>query len=67
MGRQLVITITPHGNTTVEAEGYNGVGCKEASRAMIAVLTGGNDSKADVNEKPEFWQQEYGTETVRDI
>ena len=44
------IEITPEGETTVEAQGYQGAGCKDATRAIENAL--GTTTK-DVK-KPEY-------------
>ena len=48
----VIITISPEGETTVEAQGYQGATCKDATRAIESALgTTTNDVK-----KPEFTQ-----------
>lgn len=48
----IIIDITPEGETTVEAHGYQGAGCKDATRAIENALgTTTGDTK-----KPEFTQ-----------
>ena len=51
--RKLKVTIAPNGKTSIEAIGYNGVGCKAATNSLAKAIgaVGG-----DGTEKPEFHQ-----------
>ena len=48
----IIIDITPDGETTVEAQGYRGVHCLDATRAIERAL--GETTKD--SKKPEFTQ-----------
>ena len=50
--KQIKITITPMGDPTVEAIGFAGVGCADATAAIEGALSGGK--VADRSYKPEF-------------
>jgi hypothetical protein len=53
--KNLVINIKPDGSTVVEANGFQGVGCKDASKVFeMAVAGPGGDT--DTKPKPEFYQ-----------
>lgn len=41
MQRQIKIKIDPLGNPTVEADGFNGVGCEAATKPIEDALSGG--------------------------
>lgn len=40
MSRSIEITIDPLGNSKVEAVGFKGVGCEDATKAIEVALTG---------------------------
>ncbi len=40
--RSIKVTIDPMGNPTVEAVGFNGVGCTDATKAIEQALSGGD-------------------------
>jgi hypothetical protein len=48
----IIITITPEGSTTVDAQGYNGHGCSDATKAIERAL--GKTVKD--TKKPEYLQ-----------
>lgn len=55
MAKQIEITIHPDGTSTVDAVGFQGVGCSAATEAFELALAGpGNDNKDD-RKKPEFY------------
>ena len=49
--KQIVVTIDTDGNSKVEAVGFSGSGCQDATKAIEAALGGVSD---DVK-KPEFF------------
>jgi hypothetical protein len=51
-GKNIVITISPTGDTNIEANGYFGVGCKNDTKAFEAALGSTTEQKL----KPEFQQ-----------
>ena len=63
--KQVTITVLPDGTSTMDAEGFKGKGCTEATE-MIAIALGGNDSSnRDERRKPDFYAQVPGTNTLR--
>lgn len=62
--RRVAIKIDPLGRTTVEAQGFMGVGCEAATAPLEKALSGGNG--VDVREfKPERYQEDQ-TAQVRE-
>ena len=39
--RKIIVKIDPRGNATVEAQGFNGQGCTDATKAIEQALAGG--------------------------
>jgi len=56
MAKEIMITIDPEGNTTVEAFGYTGPECLEATEAFEKIL----GASAGRQKKKEFYVQEQG-------
>lgn len=56
--KKVSVKIDVLGNPTIEAIGFNGVGCKEATRGLEDVFKGGN---LKVEEKPEMHNVEEST------
>lgn len=56
--KSITVTISPVGGTIIEADGFNGVGCKDASQSLVDVLADAKGAGVSVDEKPEFWQTE---------
>lgn len=54
--KEVVITINTDGSTVVEANNFNGVGCKDATKALELVLAG-NEGNTDTKPKPDFYAQ----------
>jgi hypothetical protein len=52
--KKLIVTATPTGQTTIEAEGFHGIGCTQASDFLVRAL-GTIESRTD---KPEMHQIE---------
>lgn len=52
MDRKIKVTIDPMGNPTVEAIGFNGVGCTDATKAIEQALSGTGSNTRVL--KPEF-------------
>ena len=52
MEKNIVIDITPAGNTKIEANGFQGCGCSEATEQIELVLGGGQQTKTP---KPEMY------------
>jgi hypothetical protein len=56
-GRTIKITIDPMGNPKVEAVGFNGIGCGDATKAIEQALAGpGGEVTREM--KPEWHQME---------
>ena len=53
MNRRIHIRVSPTGEITVEADGFQGKGCEAATKAIEEAL---GKTKARVR-KPEFWRQ----------
>lgn len=51
--KEVEIIIDRCGNTVVNAEGFNGVGCADATAGLVAVLAGGGTVKTDL--KPDYY------------
>ena len=51
--QQIEVTITPQGAVTVEAIGFSGCGCTDATQQLEVVL-GGTKAKPKRDYKPEF-------------
>jgi hypothetical protein len=57
MTKQVVITIDAIGNSKLEAENFNGVGCAEATSQIEIILGGDNTDNKSKDFKPEFYAQ----------
>jgi len=55
--KQIIITATPTGEVTVEASGFKGKGCAEATAPFIKAL----GTATQVTHKPEFHQTSCST------
>jgi hypothetical protein len=55
--RKIKVKIDPLGNPTVEAVGFNGVGCADATKAIEQALSGNGAPNTRVL-KPEWHQME---------
>lgn len=53
MNRRILVRVSPFGDTTVEAEGFQGRGCEAATKAIEDAL-GRNTGR---KRKPEYWNQ----------
>ena len=51
--RRIHVRVSPHGQITVEADGFHGKGCVAATKVMEEVL---GKARARTR-KPEFWRQ----------
>jgi hypothetical protein len=52
--RQLIVNITPAGSVHIDAQGFQGKGCAEATEKLEVVLGGGAAPKSK-KKKPEFF------------
>lgn len=55
-GKRITVTIDPRGRSTVEAHGYDGCGCTEATKPIEQALGGDGAVRRDY--KPEFYNSE---------
>jgi hypothetical protein len=53
VNRRILVRVSPFGDTTVEAEGFQGRGCEAATKAIEDAL-GRNTGR---KRKPEYWNQ----------
>jgi len=56
--KQIIVTIDLDGNAKVEAVGFNGKGCKDATKAIEEAV----GTVTNVKQKPEFYRQEVQTD-----
>lgn len=61
MQKKIIVTIDPLANTTVEAEGFNGVGCADATKAIEQAVAGGG-GVVTREFKPEYRGTDSGTQ-----
>lgn len=54
MSRRIIVRVSPSGNITVEAAGFNGKGCEAATKAIEDAL----GKPGTRTRKPDFWRQE---------
>ncbi len=64
MGKNVTVTISPTGKVKVEANGFNGVGCAEATAQLEKALAGG--SGFDRVLKPDWYNTEDATEVEQE-
>ena len=53
MSRRIHVRVSPFGEITVEAEGFQGKGCEAATKAIEEALGKPRERKR----KPDFWRQ----------
>ena len=53
MSRKIHVRVTPTGEITVEAEGFQGKGCEAATKAIEDAL----GKPLERTRKPDFWRQ----------
>ena len=58
MSKKIKITIDPIGKAVIEADGFQGQGCTEATKLIEDALAGG-DGKVEKTYKPEWSESEY--------
>ena len=61
--KEIVVTIKRDGEVVIEANNFKGVGCKDATKELVAVLAGGG-SAVDSKPKDDFYQSNPGTNTI---
>lgn len=63
MSRKIHVRITPTGEITVEAEGFQGKGCEAATKAIEDAL----GKPRNRTRKPDFWRQETTTKNPQKL
>ena len=53
MSRRILVRVSPTGEMTVEAEGFQGQGCEAATKAIEEAL----GTPRNRQRKPDFWRQ----------
>ena len=53
MSRRILVKVSPVGEITVEAEGFQGKGCEAATKAIEEAL----GKPRERTRKPDFWRQ----------
>ncbi len=59
--KEVVVTIKADGEVVIEANNFQGVGCKAATKELEMVLAGGGS--VSETKKPDFWQSATGKTT----
>ena len=54
MSKKIKVTISPVGSPNVEAEGFVGGACKDATKPITDALGGSKAGNEDVTDKPEL-------------
>jgi hypothetical protein len=60
--KQIKIKIDPVGRSTVDAVGFMGGSCKDATKNILAALGAGDPAKVKVEDKPEIHMVDTNTE-----
>ena len=55
MQKRVVVTIEADGTTSVDAQGFRGKGCAEATEQLAVALGGPSRDKSDDRRKPEYF------------
>lgn len=63
--KNVEIVVARDGTVNIEANNFKGVGCKDATRELEMVLTGGNNANKDQKPKPDFYATITGSNTLR--
>lgn len=62
--KQIVVTVQRDGTTSVDAQGFKGKGCHDATEA-IEVAIGGAAASKDVKRKPDYFAQHSSNNTLK--
>lgn len=65
MAKQIVITINADGTSVVDAQGFKGKGCTDATKGLELALAGGGSENKDTKKKPDFYGTHSNTGTLR--
>lgn len=63
--RQIVITVERDGTTKVDAQGFKGKGCQDATQAIEIAIGGTDTSNRSSTKKPDFFGEHSSTGSVR--
>lgn len=63
MQKRIVVNILPDGTTSVDAQGFQGKGCQEATEQVAIALGGPSRDKSDDKRKPEYFGANVGKST----
>lgn len=63
--RQIVITIHRDGSSVVDAQGFQGKGCADATRGLELALAGGDSENKTDRKKPDFYGTHSNTGTLK--
>jgi hypothetical protein len=63
MQKRVVIQIQPDGTTSVDAQGFKGKGCAEATDQIAIALGGDFRDKSDDKKKPDYFATNPGMNT----
>ncbi len=53
--KDVTITFNTDGSSVIEANGFQGVGCKDATKRLELVLAGSDPDNKDQKPKPDFY------------
>lgn len=64
MQKQVVITIERDGTVAIDAQNFQGQGCKQATEAIEIALSGKGGERDD-RKKPEYYAHNTGSSTLK--
>jgi hypothetical protein len=64
MSKEVVVTIARDGEVVIEANNFQGVGCKAATKDLELVLAGAGTENKDTKPKPDFYARTTGSAKV---
>lgn len=65
MAKEIVVTIERDGTSKVEANGFKGKGCAEATQSIELVLAGNDPSARSDQKKPDFFATHGNAATLK--
>ena len=63
MSKHILVRIHPSGDITVEAEGFKGIGCEAATKAIEEAL----GKTGTRTRKPDYWRQSQRTDNRQQL
>lgn len=63
--KKIVVNILRDGSTTVDAQGFKGKGCTDATQAIELAIGGADPSNKQQDRKPDFFAEHSSTGTIR--